>query len=212
MIKVAIADDHAIVRYGISQLISSQKDMRVVGEASCGREAIDIVNKLKPDALILDIELPDIDGISVTKQLHASQPDSAILILTMYDSEMIAKHALRSGAMGYIIKGTDPNEIPEAIREVANCKPYVTKSIRDKMLLSMYHSDHDNPVSFLSTRELQILIEVAKGNSNAEISKKLCLSSSAVKTYKQRMIAKLGLDNITELIRFCMRHSLIDKY
>lgn len=213
MIRIVVVDDHAIVRSGICHLINAQPDMEVVGEAGNGRDAVKVACEHTPDVLLLDMELPDIDGLAVTEQVHQSSPDTAILILTMYESEDIAHRSMKLGALGYLIKGTDPAELPEAIRTVSCGKPYVTPTIRDKMLIQHFKGDSkENPLAFLSNRELQILVEMANGCTTTQVSEKLCISKSTVKTYKNRIHEKLGLENISEIIRFCIRNGLIDKY
>lgn len=213
MIRIIVVDDHAIVRSGLCQLLKTQSDFEVVGDAGAGRDGVELVNHFKPDVLLLDMDLPDIDGIEVTLQTQASSPDTAVLILTMYESEEIANRAMRSGALGYLIKGTDPAELPMAVRAVAQGKPYVTPTIRDQMLLQRYKGDReDNPLTYLSKREFQILVELSKGLSLTELAEKLCISKSTVKTYKNRLHEKLGIDNISHIVKFCMRHGLIDKY
>ena len=213
MIRVAVVDDHAIVRSGLCQLLKMQVDMEVVGEGGTGREALDLVRELKPDVLLLDVDLPDIDGLQVTDRVSDMDVETAVLILTMYESEDIAERALSSGAMGYLIKGTDPEELPKAVRAVAAGRPYVTQAIGDRMLMRKIRPGAaGGPVSMLSNRELQVLVEIARGKNTNEIAEKLCLSASTVKTYRKRLGEKLGFDNVSDIVKFCIRHGLIDKY
>lgn len=212
MIKVLVVDDHAIVRTGLCHFLKTMDGMEVVGEAGTGREAVEAAARLKPDVVLLDMDLPDIDGMEVTEQIAAAAPDTAVLILTMYESEDIARRALSAGALGYLIKGTDPAELPEAIRAAAAGKIHVTPKIRDKLLLSRFRPGAaENPTTILSRRELQALMEMARGHNTTEIADKLCLSKSTVKTYKQRIYEKLGTDNLSDLVRICMKHGLIEK-
>lgn len=211
MIKIVIVEDHAIVRAGLGHLIGAAGDMQIVGETGRGREALNLVRTHKPDVLLLDLELPDMDGLDIIPEARRVCPGTAVLILSMYESEDLAARALQAGALGYIIKGTDPAELPRAIRAAAQGKPYITDTIRDRMLLHIHHGRGADPVSTLSDRERTVLIEFARGNNIPGIAEKLCLSQSTVKSYKKRVQDKLGIETISDFVKFALKHEMIEK-
>jgi DNA-binding NarL/FixJ family response regulator len=211
MITIVIVEDHAIVRAGLGYLINAVGGMRIVGETGRGREALNLVRTLKPDVLLLDLDLPDMDGLDIIPQVRGVHPETAVLILSMYESEDLAARALQAGALGYIIKGTDPAELPKAIRDAAQGKPYITESIRDRMLLHIHQGHANNPVSSLSDRERSVLIEFARGNNIPGIAEKLCLSQSTIKSYKKRVQIKLNIETIPDFVKFALKHGMIEK-
>lgn len=212
MIKLIVADDHALVRAGICSLLKSKEDIDVVAEAGSGEEAIRLCREHKPDVILLDLELKDMDGLEVTKAVISSMPDIKVLILTMHENEEYALRVLRTGASGFIVKGIAPEILPDAIRQVAAGDIYVTESIMKRITMRQARGDNDNPVAKLSTRELQVFIRLAKGVSYNDMRDELGLSISTIGTYKSRIMEKLGLDNNTELIRLAMKIGLIDEY
>lgn len=212
MIRLVITDDHALFRAGLCRLVEAEEDMEVVGEAGTGREAIAVCRDRSPDVVVMDFAMPDIDGLEATRQIVSANKNSRVLIITMYDNEEYAIRFLQAGASGFIIKETSPDELPRAIRKVANGKVYITPSVMEKIALRHHQSGADNPVSLLSDRELQVLIELARGRTTNEISNDLNLSASTVKTYKTRILDKLSLRNVSDLTRFAIRHGLIDKF
>jgi DNA-binding NarL/FixJ family response regulator len=214
MITIVIVEDHAIVRAGLGFLIGACGDMKIIGESGFGREALNLVRTLQPNVLLLDLDLPDMDGLDIIPQSRRVCPETAVLILSMFESEDLAARALQAGAVGYIIKGTDPAELPKAIRNAAEGKPYITESIRDRMLLHIHQgrSHGGESVSLLSDRERTVLIEFARGNNIPGIAEKLCLSASTVKSYKKRVQEKLGLETISDFVKFAIKNELIEKF
>ena len=214
MIEILVVEDHTIVRTGLVNLIDAQEDMEVVAETGLGREALTLARDLKPDVVLLDLDLPDMEGIDVTDSLSGTDPEIKILILTMYKSEDIAASVLRAGARGYLVKSSGLDELTKAIRTIAEGRPYIAESIRDKLLMQQLSPGRngENPVAVLSDRERQVLLGLADGKNMPAIAEKLGISTSTVKTYKQRINEKLGLDNISDYVKFCIRHDLIQKY
>lgn len=211
MIRIVLADDHALFRAGLCRLIEAEDDMQVVGEAGTGREAVSLFRKLKPDVAVLDFAMPDIDGLEAAKQILSQDKNARILIITMYDNEEYAIRFLQAGASGYIVKETSADVLPEALRRVAGGRVYMTPDLMEKLALRHHQSHSGNPVSQLSDRELQVLTHLARGRTVNEISEDLNLSASTVKTYKTRIIEKLSLRNVSDLTRFAIRYGLIDK-
>lgn len=212
MIRILIADDHDLFRAGLRMLIETQSDMKVVGEAGTGRETIGLCKRIMPDVLLLDLDMPDIDGIEVTQQVVASQPDVRILVLTMYDSEDYAMQLTRCGAVGYIVKGTSPKDLPEAIRMVVRGEQYISPHISEKILLETKRFRKEAPLDLLSTREIQVLSKLAQGNTVRDIAEELDLSVKTVETYKRRTMHKLDLRNVSDITRFALKHDLIKNF
>ena len=209
MIRVLIADDHELFRAGLRLLLETKQDIEVAGEAGAGHETISLCLELKPDVVLLDLDLPDLDGIEVTRRLLHKLPDLRILVLTMFDSEDYAQRLLNEGAAGYMVKGTSPGELPDAIRKVAAGGAYVTPSISDRITARSAAARDGDILSALSTRELQVLIKIAAGQSVSEIARDLQLSSKTVETYKARTMNKMRLRNVSDMTRFALQHGLI---
>lgn len=212
MIKVFIVDDHTIVREGICRMLEDNHDISVIGQAADGHEAIRKVRETAPDVILLDISMPSMDGLDVTKQLKAIAPEVRILILTMHAEEQYAPRLMRAGAMGYVTKYAAPEDLVKAIRAVYSGRRFISKALAEN-LAYLYLGDKANltPVECLSDRELQVLCLLAKGNTNKEIAKALNLSTKTIDTYRARILDKLNLRNNAELALFAFRHGLIEK-
>ncbi len=207
-----MADDHTLVRGGICALLKAQSDFIVIGETGSGREAVSLCRTLNPDVLLLDLSIPDIDGLEVTKQIVAATASVKIIILTMYENDDYASRVLTAGAKGFLVKRISPEELPTMIRRVAAGEICVTESILKQIALKKTGVIPSNMVSTLSDRELQIFNKLAQGYSSTRIANDLCISTSSVATYKSRIMEKLGVSNNSELMRFALRLGLIDKF
>jgi len=212
MIRIVVVDDHALVRAGICSLLSSQDDISVIAETGSGREAVKICEQLKPNIVLLDLSIPDLDGLEATKQIMAEAPQIKVIILTMYENEEYATRVLNAGAKGFIVKRMSPEELPSVIRKVMAGETCITESIMRQIVLRKTSSGDQSMLSLLSDRELQIFHKLARGSSGAKIADELGLSASSVATYKSRIMDKLGLENQAELMRFALRLGLIDKF
>lgn len=210
-IKVLLVDDHALFRAGLSALIEKISRVSVVGEAGSGADGLRLCGELRPDVMILDIDLPDIDGFEVTRRAHVEFPDVRIMVLTMYDLQEYAVRLLRLGAMGYLIKGASTSELPAAIKQVAEGRQYVTPAIREKIADMVIQTGAEGPLSVLTDREMQLLILVAQGESLRDIGSRLGLTFRTVETYYSRIKQKLGLRNSGDFVRFALKHNLIKK-
>ena len=210
MINIVIIDDHALFRAGLRHLIDSRPGMTVAGEAGCGAEAVPLVSELRPEVALLDLELPDVEGIELISRISSVSPRTAVIVLTMYTSEDLAERAMQAGAMGYLVKGIEPGELPPAIENAAAGRIHITPSVRDRMLSLRYGRQQDgSPSSILSEREMQVLIHLANGRKIRAIAETLSLSQSTIKTHKKHIHEKLGLDTISDLVRYAIRHRLI---
>ncbi len=212
MLRIAIADDHALIRLGLRAIVQDEPDMELVGEAATGRDAIELCRDLRPDVLVLDFDLPDIDGLEVTTQLTSAKPCPRILILTMHDNEEYAIRVLQAGAAGFVVKDSSSSQLPDAIRKIAQGKMFISHEISEKIALRNLQSkkNTDNLVALLSNRELQVLIRIARGLAPKEIAEELCLGYSTVENYKRRILDKLNLRNNSDITRFAIRNQLIN--
>jgi two-component system invasion response regulator UvrY len=210
MIKIGIVDDHAIVRSGLRQFFSEQVDLRVVGEAASGREAIDLVRNEEMDVLLMDLSMPGQSGLDVLAMIRAKAPDLAILILSGYPEEHYAMNLIRQGASGYLNKECDPTEIVNAIRTVSLGRRYITPAVAE-LLAQQINRKGDAPAhEQLSEREFQVFLKLAKGETAGDIADALSLSVKTVSTYRTRLMEKLNLATNSDLTYYALKNKLID--
>ena len=210
IIKVGIVDDHAIVRSGLRQFLSAQVDMRVSGEASTGREAIDLVRTTELDVLLMDLSLPGQSGMDALAMIRAKAPDVGILILSGYPEEHYAVSLIKQGASGYLNKGCDPEEILRAIRTVSLGRRYISATVADLLAQQINRKDGGQPHEHLSDREFQVFLRLAKGETAGEIAKGLSLSVKTVSTYRTRLMEKMALSSNSDLTYYALKSKLID--
>lgn len=212
MIRVLIADDHAIVRSGMRRMLEDQEGIQIVGEAADGHETIQKVRETTPDVILLDISMPGMDGLDVTKQLKVIEPGARILILTMHAEEQYAPRLMRAGAMGYVTKHAAIEELVKAIHVVNSGRRFLSPMLAEDLAWRYLGNKPElSPTEFLSDRELQVLCLLAQGNTNREIAGSLHLSVKTIDTYRARILDKLNLRNNAELTLFSIRHGLIEK-
>ncbi len=210
MIRIMITDDHAIVRQGLRQILSETDDLKVTGEAETGFQAIKIVRQKTFDVMLLDISLPDRNGIEILKQVKKDQPNLAILVLSMHTEHEFAVRALKAGASGYLNKQSAPAQLVTAIRQVASGDKYVSPAVAQE-LANAIGTDSDQPLyTNLSDREFQTLCQIAAGKTLADISAEMFLSPKTVSVYRARLLEKLKLTNNSELIRYAIKNKLVD--
>lgn len=202
MIKILIIDDHAILRMGLVSLFSGLKDFEVVGDASNGKDGIRLAQERKPHVVIMDLMMPEMDGIDTTRALTDVMPDAKVLILTTFGTSDGIAHALEAGALGAIMKSADFTELAEAIRTVAAGKRYIAREIS-----RILHDDP--PLPALSPRQLQILSAIVRGLSNPDIAKALKISTPVVAEHITAIFRKLGVANRTEAVALALRKQLI---
>jgi two-component system response regulator NreC len=209
-IRVLIADDHTIVRSGVRMLLEAEPDIKIVGEALNGAEALSLTESLHPDLVLMDIAMPEIDGLEATRRLKARWPEINVLVLTMHRSDEYFFEMLKAGASGYILKAAEPDELVNAVRVVARGEVFLFPSLA-KRLLSDYLTRMEGGVGepALSTREKEILSLLAQGYSNQEIAEKLVISPSTVHTHRSNLMNKLGLSSRRELIQYARQRGLI---
>ena len=211
-IAVFIADDHTVVRDGLRLLIETQSDMKVVSEASNGREAARQVLRTSPDVVIMDLAMPELNGVEATRQIRQNCPATKVIILSMHSSSEHIFQALKAGAHGYLLKESAGMEVISAIRVVHSGKRYLSEKIGDQMIDEYIHNreivETGSPLSKLSTREREILQLVVEGKSSADIGRTLFISPKTVETYRSRLMQKLGISDLAGLIRFAMQHGI----
>ncbi len=211
MIRILIADDHAIVREGLIVLINAQKNLKVIGEASDGISTVKQYKKLKPDILLLDLAMPKMNGLTVINKIKKRYPKSRIIILSMYSDEDSVENAFNNGVNGYLVKQSASSELIKAINAVANGKIFISKDLsnldikilKDKTLC-FHHIDLQ-----LSKREKQILKMIARSNTSKEIGKELFISWKTVEKHRRNIMKKLNIHNIAGLTRYAVDHNLI---
>lgn len=210
MIRVLVADDHAVVRRGLVQILTEAPDMVVAGEASTGREVLQAVWKHDYDVLVLDIAMPEGSGLEVLQQLQTLKPDLRVLILSMYPERQYAVRALKTGAAGYLTKESVPDELIAAIRKVARGGKYVSQSLAEQLASELRGEVEKEPHQTLSDREYQVMTLLAAGKSVTDVAEELSLSVKTVSTYRARILDKLNLKSIAEIIRYALEHGLVE--
>ncbi|MFC5447302.1 response regulator transcription factor [Paenibacillus aestuarii] len=215
MIKILLVDDHAVVRSGLKILLESNKQFEIIGEAADGDEAIKAAQELKPDVVLMDLNMPPgKDGLTATLELKKKLPDIAILILTMHDDDEYLFRAIYAGASGYILKSAPHEELLTAIQSVAEGNAYLyptaTKRLMRELLENLHRGDTHSSYDTLSDREKEILPLVAKGYSNKEIAEQLIISVKTVETHKSNVMEKLGLKTRPELVKYALKKGLLN--
>jgi len=211
--RIMIADDHAIVRSGLKAIIKADPSLKLSGEATGGYEAIEMVNKTVPDILLLDISMPDLDGISVTKKLTAQYPDLKILILTIHEDNALLREAIKSGAAGYILKKAAEADLIAAIQLILSGDTYVDPSMVRELIVDQPdkgNKSSNTVVEQLTPREIEVLKLLVRGYTNRQIGEELTISVRTVEGHRANLSGKLGLKNRVELVRYARENGLID--
>lgn len=210
-IKVLIADDHTIVRSGVRLLLDAEPDIEVVGEALDGAEAVDLVAKLRPDVVLMDIAMPGLDGMEATRHIKDEWPEVNVLVLTMHRRDEYFFEMLKAGASGYVLKGAETNELIHALRVVARGEVFLYPTMTRKLVRDYLEREAEGAASgsILSPREQQILRLLVEGYSSKEIAERLVISASTVYTHRSKLMDKLGLTSRHELIQYARQHNLI---
>jgi two-component system response regulator NreC len=213
-IRVVVVDDHTLMRQGTVGLLQSQADIEVVGEASTGREGVDLVTELEPDVVLMDIAMPGISGLDATREINTRFPDVRVLILTMHDRDDYLFEALRAGASGYVLKGADVQELLAAVRAAKRGEVYL-QAAASKALVADYlrraaRGEDRGRYDGLTDREREILRLIAQGMTTPEIAKDLVLSPHTVQSHRDRIMSKLDLHSKAALVRYAVERGLVD--
>lgn len=209
-IHVLIADDHAIVRQGLKQILSETEDLVITGEADDGSEALQLARLQPWDVFLLDVSMPNRNGIDTLKQLKKEFPRLPVLILSMHPEEQYALRALKAGASGYLTKQSAPEQLVNAIRQVASGKKYVSPAVAQQLIEALSDDTDKLPHERITDREYQVLVMIAAGKSQTQIADKLNLGVATVSTYRARLLEKMGLKSTAELIRYGLEHDLAE--
>lgn len=209
-IHVLIADDHAIVRQGLKQILSETDDLVVTGEADDGAEALQLARQQPWDVFLLDVSMPNRNGIDTLKQLKKEFPRLPVLILSMHPEEQYAVRALKAGAAGYLTKQSAPEQLVTAIRQVAGGKKYVSAVVAQQLVEALSDNTDKLPHERITDREYQVLVMIAAGNPLTQIAESLNLGVATVSTYRARLLEKMGLRSTAELIRYGLENGLVE--
>jgi DNA-binding NarL/FixJ family response regulator len=209
MIRIGIVDDHTIVRTGLRQFLSEQVDFRVTGEATNGKEALELARQGEVDVLLLDISMPDQSGVDALAAIKARRPELPVLILSGFPEAHYATTLLRQGASGYLNKECDPEEIATAIRTVARGRRYITPAVAELLADGVSGAGEKLPHESLSERELQVFLRLAKGETVGHIAESMFLSAKTVSTYRARVLEKLKLETNSDLTYYALKSGLI---
>jgi DNA-binding NarL/FixJ family response regulator len=208
-IRVLIADNHVLIRAGLRALLRARRDFNICGEAANGREAVAIAFKTKPNVVVMNVNLPRIDGIEATRQIRARMPETEILIFTAENNEDLLREALRAGARGYLLKSASDQQIIGAIEALASRRVFTSSSMSEKLLDSMSHPSHSTRGKTPTVREREILRLVAQGHRGREIASMLGISLKTVDTHRAAVMRKLDLHSVAQVVRYAIREKII---
>jgi DNA-binding NarL/FixJ family response regulator len=213
-LRILIADDHGLVRRGARAILHSRNGWRVVGEAANGREAVEKAIELKPDVAVVDIGMPDMDGIEVTRQIRSAVPNTKVLMLTMHDSDRMVRRALDAGALGYLLKSDLTDSLPKAVKAIAEGKRFLAPKVSEIVLEGFLkkeseHEQGERGRTRTTPREMEIIRLLAEGKTNKEIAAQLGITVRTAETHRANIMLKLGLHSLAELIHYAMRHGII---
>jgi DNA-binding NarL/FixJ family response regulator len=208
-IRILLADDHAVVRQGFKMILAAEPDMEIVGEAGNGREAVQLAEELRPDIVVMDVAMPELNGIEATRRLTASSPHARVVALSMHKDSVYVREILRAGARGYLLKDSPAPDLLAAVRAVASGEGYLSPAVSNAVL-DDYRRHVSDPIDLLTSREREVLQMLAEGKTNKEIAGVLNLSVYTVDAHRGRIMEKLNLHSINELVRFAVRAGLVD--
>ena len=210
MINVLLTDDHELVRTGIRRLLEDSKQVKIVGEAECGEDSLQLAQSLNPDVILMDVNMPGIGGVEACRRILQRNPKQKIIVLSVHNEQTFPKRLLEIGVKGYLTKECGINEMIEAIKQVNSGGLYIAPSIAQQLALSLLPGNDANPIDKLSSREYQVLLKIAQGFTNVDISDQLCLSPKTISTYRLRVREKLGAQNDVDLIKFAVEQGMVE--
>jgi len=208
-LRILLADDHELVRQGLRALIEGQSGWQVCGEATTGREAVAKTRELKPDIVVMDFTMPELNGMEATRQICAALPRTQVLVLTMHDSEELVREVLAAGARGYVLKSDAGRALVDALKALAEQKPYFTSKI-SALVLEGYLNPITRESSTLTPREREIVQLVGEGRSTKELADKLGISPKTAETHRTNIMRKLNLHSVSEVVRYAIRNKLVE--
>jgi two-component system, NarL family, response regulator LiaR len=209
VIRVLLADDHEMVRIGVSAFLASQPDMEVVGEADSGKQAVELALELRPDIILMDLVMPEMDGIEATKQIIAQWPEAKIIVVTSFLDDEKVYPALEAGATSYMLKTSKANEIANAIRATFYGQSVLEPEVTNKVMTKMKQKKELLPHEELTNREMEVLLLMAQGKTNQEIADELFIAVKTVKVHVSNILSKLGVQDRTQAVIYAFKHSLV---
>ena len=207
--RILLADDHAVVRHGFRMILDAQPDFEVVGEVANGREAVEQATALQPDVVIMDVTMPELNGIEATRRIAEVAPRARVLALSMHRDSVYVREILRAGARGYLLKDSSEGDLVFAVRAIAAGEGYLSPAVSEAVLTD-YRKHVTNPIDLLTSREREVLQLIAEGKTNKEIATGLNLSVYTIEAHRGKIMEKLNLHSTGELVRFSLRNGLID--
>lgn len=210
-LHIIIVDDHAIVRRGVRVLLESQPGWEVTGEAATGREAVDLAKRLRPDVVVMDVSLPELNGLDATRQILKDTPRTEVLVLTMHHSEELARNVLQAGARGYVLKSDADQSLIAAVESLRQHKPFLTSTVTEFVLDDYLHRKEEgnaSPVA-VTPREREIIQLLAEGKSNKETAAALTVSVKTVEAHRANIMRKLRLRSVSDLVRYAIRNKIV---
>ena len=210
MIRILVVDDHQLVRVGTSRLLADIEGLQIIGQAESGEQAIDMVKDLKPDVVLMDIQMPGIGGLEATRRCLRVDPELKVIAVTVHEDEPYPSKLLGVGAVGYLTKNADVDEMVRSIKKVMSGQRYISSEVAQHLALRPFSKDAVSPFEVLTSREMQITLMVIKGYGAPDISRKLSLSSKTVNSYRYRIFEKMGTKNDVSLTRLAIKHGIID--
>jgi DNA-binding NarL/FixJ family response regulator len=208
-IRIVLADDHSVVRQGFRRILEAQPDMEIVGEASNGKEALESAAKFTPDVVVMDVAMPELNGIEATRRMAEVAPRTRVLALSMHKDSVYVREILRAGARGYLLKDAVDEDLIAAVRAVSRGEGYLSPGVADAVLTD-YRQHVTDPIDLLTSREREVLQLIAEGKTNKEIATTLNLSVYTIDAHRGRIMEKLNLHSTGELVRFALRKGLVD--
>ena len=211
-IRVLLVDDHTLVRQGLRCILATDEEIEVVGEAGDGRSAVELSERLQPDVVVMDLTLPELNGIEATRRIFKQEKDTKVLILTMHTDRMFVRQSLKAGARGYLVKDAEDTDLVKAVKVVGRGGSFFNAEV-SRMLLNDYLGEQppgDDDLTRLTGREREILQLIAEGRTNAEIAATLSLSQNTVETHRKQIMKKLDLHKTAELVRFALRKQVVN--
>ena len=214
MIRILLADDHALMRRGIRDLLTSESEFEIIGEAGDGREAVRLAEQLRPDVMIMDLAMPELNGLDAIRQIRKDAPEIELLVFSMHDSEELIREVFAAGARGYVLKSDVALYLIEAVKSLARHKPFFTPRISEAILNSLVSNSAPGQVEPtrpgpLSGREREILQLLAENKSNKDIAKALGISVRTVETHRRSVMQKLDANSIVELVHYAIRNGIV---
>jgi DNA-binding NarL/FixJ family response regulator len=214
MVRILVADDHDVVRRGLREQLGAHEGWEICGEASNGREAVQLALKLSPDVAVIDLSMPELNGLEATRQIRREMPGTEVLIFTMHETEQLIREVLSAGARGYVLKSDAGRHLTSAVEALSHRRPFftakVSEALLDAFLKSSAKEDEGSAFRTLTDREREIVQMLAEGKSNKEIAIRLSISVKTVETHRATVMRKLDLNSIVELVHYAIRNQLVE--